>query len=381
VVERPRSAEQAAEALRAAAEAGRRVRVVGAGSRRGWGNPVVAPDVELSTEALNAVIEHNAGDLTAVLAAGAPLSGAQRVFADAGQMLALDPPDDPGATVGGLVATADSGPLRHRHGGVRDLILGATVALPDGSLAHAGGKVIKNVAGYDLAKLQCGAFGTLGVIVEAVFRLHPTPAQTASVVGEASSPGALAAAAARLAQAPLELQCLDVRWEPGRGAVLARAGGSAARRSADAAAKLAKEAGLDVSLEHDDERLWNEQRRAQRAPADGTLLRVSGRATQLADVLDAADAEGGRVVGRAALGLSWIALPVEEPAGAIAAVQRVRAKLAPSPCVVLDAPGEVRAALDPWDLADGPELALMRRLKARFDPQNTCNPGIFVGGI
>jgi glycolate oxidase FAD binding subunit len=379
--ERPASAQAAATVLRAAAESGRRVRIVGGGTKLGWGNPAPDPDVELSTAGLDGLVEHNEGDLTAVLQAGMPVAAAQDAFARAGQMLALDPPAVGGATIGGLVATGDSGPMRHRFGAVRDLILGITVALPDGSVARAGGQVIKNVAGYDLAKLLAGSFGTLGAIVEAVFRLHPRPPSTATAVGRAGDPTVLARAAAALAHAPLELLSLDVAWRTGRGAVMARAAGSAPRPSVESAARVMHDAGAQADLIDDDEQLWTDQRAAQRARDGGLVLRVSGRAGQLADVVRAAEDEGARLVGRAGLGLFWIALEPADPPAAADAVRRLRERLSPSPCTVLDAPAGVRVAIDPWDLGDGPELALMRRLKARFDPASTCNPGLYVGGI
>ena len=127
------------------------------------------------------------------------LADAQATFAKAGQMLALDPPDG-GATVGGVVATADTGPLRARYGGPRDLVVGMRVALSDGTLAKSGGKVIKNVAGYDVAKLFTGSFGTLGAIVEVSVRLHPLPPETATATGASSDPDQLASGAAALAQ-------------------------------------------------------------------------------------------------------------------------------------------------------------------------------------
>jgi glycolate oxidase FAD binding subunit len=296
-------------------------------------------------------------------------------------MLALDPPAATGATIGGLVATGDSGPMRHRFGAVRDLILGVTVALPDGSVARAGGKVIKTVAGYDLAKLLAGSFGTLGAIVEVVFRLHPRPPSTATAVGHATDPAALAKAAAALAGAPLELLSLDVAWQAGRGAVMARAAGSAPRPAVEAAARLMRHAGAGAELIDDDQQLWADQRAAQRARDGGAVVRVSGRAGQLADILRAAEDQGARLAGRAALGLSWIALEPADPPAAAESVRRLRERLSPSPCTVLDAPAGVREEIDPWDLADGPELALMRRLKARFDPAGTCNPGLYVGRI
>jgi glycolate oxidase FAD binding subunit len=131
------TAQEIAATLRTAAEGGRGVRIRGGGTKAGWGRPV-EPGAELATGGLDAIVEHNVADLTAVLQAGVPLARAQEAFAQAGQTLAVDPPDD-GATVGGVVATGDSGPIRHRYGAVRDLVVGVRVALPDGSVARAGG--------------------------------------------------------------------------------------------------------------------------------------------------------------------------------------------------------------------------------------------------
>ena len=206
------------------------VRVVGGGTKLGWGHPIEAP--ELSLAELDAIVEHNVGDLTAILQAGCPLTTAREAFAAQGQMLALDPPDD-GATIGGIIATGDSGPLRHRYGGPRDLVLGVQVALPDGSLARAGSKVIKNVAGYDLAKLMTGAYGTLGVVTEVSVRLHPAPRESLTVVVRRDDPRALAAAARELTHRPLEAERLDLRWEGDAGAVLVQlCGASAPERAA-----------------------------------------------------------------------------------------------------------------------------------------------------
>src|SRR5918998_5975489 len=173
----PRAQRELAAAL---AEAGGTVRVRGAGTKLAWVRG--EPDVELSTTDLDEIVEHNEGDLTAVLQAGVPLARAQQRFAEAGQMLALDPPDG-GGTIGGGVATNDSGPLRTRYGGIRDLVVGMRVALADGTGAESGGKVIKNVAGYDLAKLFVGSYGRLGAILEVSVRLHPLPPETATAGG------------------------------------------------------------------------------------------------------------------------------------------------------------------------------------------------------
>jgi glycolate oxidase FAD binding subunit len=374
--EAPADPEALAQALRSAGEAGQPVRVLGGGTKLQWGvRGEGEPAIELSTERLDRVLEHNAGDMTAVVEAGIPFAGAQQTFAAEGQMLALDPPDLGGATLGGIVATADSGPLRARYGAARDLVLGVRVALSDGSLAQAGGKVIKNVAGYDLAKLYAGSFGTLGAIVSLSVRLHPLPPATITARGSSSDPAALAAAASALSHAPIEQHACDVRWRQGHGALLSRFAGAAPRPQAETAAALLREAGLEVELIEDDDALWEAQREGQRSDA-GTVVRISARQTQLADVLRAAAHHDAALVGRAGLGLAWLRLESREPAHATAAVMQLRADLSPAPCVVLDAPTAVRAALDPWDGIDAGARALMRRIRERFDPTGVCAPGI-----
>ena len=200
----------------------------------------------MSTAGLDQIVEHNAGDLTAVVQAGVTLKRLREMFEDAGQMLALDPPGDD-ATIGGVVATGDSGPLRHRYGGPRDLVLGVTVALPDGTVARAGGKVIKNVAGYDLSKLMTGSFGTLGLIVQVALRLHPLPRETVTAYGEADDPVDLARIAHAASHAQLEPIALDYEWRGDQGFVYMRFGGVAAEAQAQAACEVLKEAGANTS--------------------------------------------------------------------------------------------------------------------------------------
>ena len=260
-------------------------------------------------------------------------------------------------------------------------MLGVTVALSDGTIAHAGGKVIKNVAGYDLAKLFAGSFGTLGLIVEVAVRLHPRPRTQATATGTTDDPAQLALAASALAHSSLELQSLDVRWRSSLGMVLARFGGVAAAEQAAAAQRLLTEAGVQSALVTDDEPLWAAQRagaaqrrgrrgRARLGPPVAARRRLRRRAGR------------GRLARRARRArLSWIALPPAVPGELVTAIDRVRKVLAPSPCVVLDAPAYVRTHLDPWDHTEDAGLVLMRRVKARFDPTATCNPAIFVGGI
>ena len=380
-VDPPASFTEAAETLRSATEAGLTVRARGGGTKLGWGAAVPDPDVELSTRRLDRVVEHNAGDLTAVLEAGVRLADAQAVFAAAGQMLALDPPlgAEAAATVGGIVATGDGGPLRHRYGGVRDLLLGITVALADGTVAKSGGKVIKNVAGYDLAKLFAGSFGTLGVVLQVVVRLHPLPERTATVVGRSDDAAALARSALRLAREPLELEALDVTWEDARGALLARvAGAAAAARAEDIASGLRRD-GLDVEEVADDDAMWEAQRSRQRT-ADGVVVRVSGLPAGLERALRVVARLGPSLAGRVG-GLWWLRLPPDHPLRLAAAIGELRRQLAPAPCVVLDAPPGVRERVDVWGVQEEPLLRLSRRVKDRFDPHGACNPGLFMGGL
>jgi glycolate oxidase FAD binding subunit len=310
----------------------------------------------LETGGLNRILEHNVGDFTAVLEAGVRFSDAQEAFAEHGQMLAWDPPSD-GATVGGIMATADSGPMRHRFGGVRDLVVGVTVVLSDGTVAKAGGKVIKNVAGYDLAKLFAGSFGTLGLIASLSVRLHPRQ-NTATL----SAPLDDLKLVHDLARRPLEADAFDVRHESGETWLALRFSGAAAGGQAARARGLA---GGEVI--EDDHALWAHHRALQRST--GAVLKVSGRPADLPDVIRAA--ARGTVVSRAALGLSWIAFDD------VTRVAAAREALAPRACTVLDGAHRVG---EQWPDAGGAQV-VMERLKARFDPARIFRPGSFVGGI
>jgi glycolate oxidase FAD binding subunit len=253
------------------------VRPRGGGTKLGWGPPSDAP--EFDTRGLNRILEHNEGDFTAVLEAGVPLVEAQAKFAAAGQMLALDPPLGEGdaATVGGVVATNDSGPLRHRYGGVRDLVVGMTVVLSDGAIAKSGGKVIKNVAGYDLAKLFAGSYGTLGLIASVAVRLHPAPARTATITGSSDDPARLGRAAVALAALPLEAECLDAGWEGDAGWLSLRFGGTTAAEQAEAASEHLDLDAVAIQAD-DDEETWALRRGLQRGEL---VVKVAGRPTDL----------------------------------------------------------------------------------------------------
>src|SRR5205807_1135495 len=176
----PGAERELAEILRLSNEAGLAVIPRGGGTKLGWGNSPARADLILSTARMTEIIEHAWADLTVSVQAGCTIQRLQETLSQHGQRLALDPLWPEKATVGGILSTNDSGALRLRFGALRDLIIGVTIALADGTLARSGGKVVKNVAGYDLPKLITGAFGTLGVITGAVFRLHPLPRRTRS---------------------------------------------------------------------------------------------------------------------------------------------------------------------------------------------------------
>src|SRR6266851_3044750 len=180
----PASREEMAEALRLADSRGEAVAPVGGGTQLDLGMPPTRLDLVIETTRLNKVVEYEPADLTVTVEAGLPFADLQKQLAEQGQFLALDPPAAASATIGGVIATNVSGPLRFAYGTARDLVIGTRVANPDGTLTRAGGRVVKNVAGYDLNKLYVGSLGTLSIIVELSFKLAPIPPAAESVVGQ-----------------------------------------------------------------------------------------------------------------------------------------------------------------------------------------------------
>jgi glycolate oxidase FAD binding subunit len=376
-IETPAAPSEAAEALRTLSADKTPLRMRGGGTKFTWGAEC-EPGAIISTKALAEIKEHNAPDMTAILGAGTPLAAAQKAFAQSEQMLALDPPlVGDAATIGGIIATNDSGPLRHRYRAARDLVLGMTVALSDGTLARSGSRVIKNVAGYDIAKLFAGSLGTLGLIVEVIVRLHPLPKRTVTVVGRSSDPAAIQTGSFDLGHAPLEIEALDVGWADGSGQVLARFGGVAPEGQSTGARALLAKAGLDVTETDEDADLWARQRDAQRAVEGELSVKLSALPGDFEEVVGATQRLGGSLVGRAGLGLYWLRAP------STTRLDEVRRELGATArySVLLDAPEDVRAAGDAWGEPDPGALRLMNAVKSRFDPAGVCAPGLFVGGI
>src|SRR5215469_2865042 len=206
----PASTDEASALLRAAAGLGLVVVPRGSGRRLNWANPPASCDLLVDTRRLDQVLEHAAGDQVLRVQAGVMLDDLAKAVATAGQRLALDPPA--GGSVGGVLATSAAGPLRYRYGAPRDLLIGITIVRADGTVARSGGKVVKNVAGYDLGKLFAGSYGTLGLITEATFRLHPLPEQSAWLTLEAADPDSAAHAARVIADSPLAPSAVELSW-------------------------------------------------------------------------------------------------------------------------------------------------------------------------
>ena len=239
---------------------------------------------DLTAHGLNRILEHDPGDLTCTVEAGVRLSELRATLAAAGQRLSLDPPGDP--TIGALLAGNLSGPLRHRFGAPRDLVLGVTVVLADGTVANAGGKVVKNVAGYDLARLVCGSEGRIAFIVRASFRLHPLPKAARTLVVDTEDS---AFVVSRLLRSQLQPSALDV-LHPGRVAVLFEGSSRAVE------AQLAQAVSL-VGGREANEDVWQESRRRQASAAE----RVRFAPCDLAEAL----LSGGEAVIRPAAGVAY----------------------------------------------------------------------------
>ncbi len=218
VVARPADVEQVAEVLRATDAHGLTVVVRGRGTKLSWGCPPSSADVLLDLGALDRVLDHAAGDLIVAAQAGARLRDVQEAVSGAGQCLALDE-TVPGSSIGGLLATNTSGPHRVATGTARDLLIGVTVVRADGVVAKAGGRVVKNVAGYDLGKLVIGSLGTLAVVVDATFRLHPLPAARRWVGVPVSDPAEAQRAVLSVLHAQVVPAAVEVTWADGSGSV------------------------------------------------------------------------------------------------------------------------------------------------------------------
>ena len=391
----PGNAEMLSAMLRWASADGLALVVRGAGTKQTWASVAPRVDALLSTARMNTAFEHCAGDLTAMIAAGMPLAEANAILRRSRQWLPFDPPHAASATIGGLVATNDSGPRRHGFGTPRDLVIGVEIALADGRLARGGGRVVKNVAGYDLARLMCGSFGTLGVIVSATFKLSPMAEASRTVVADLREIRDVAAIAAAMSASQLVASAFEVEWPRLRVLIRFETIAVAAQQQAGAAALLCEPHAARVAILQDDdeEREWQQHMAppAAQATAPATLPATTVRIGVLpADVAFALDAIGSvtsecdaqaRVVGRIGIGALVLRLAGTLDARVAAIVElRRRLETKQGHVTVTAAERELRARLDPWGPI-GPAFAVMRALKQQFDPTNTLNPGRGPGGL
>ena len=363
----------------------------GGGTKLQWGAPPVRVDLVLSTARLNAPVDHCAGDLTATVPAGASLAAVNEIIGRERQWLPLDPAASDRATIGGIIATNDSGPRRQKHGTPRDLIIGVEMALVDGRTAKAGGRVVKNVAGYDLSRLLCGSFGALAVITRATFKLTPSPPASRTIVATAPRARDLADLALAIAAAPLTPSAIEIQTPPPRLLIRVETTEAAAERQAAAVLKLCRDRGAEASVMVDEAEagIW-QALEARLFPTDGTLVRLVVLPTQVADMMEhvervsASHAIEYRAGGRAALGVLFCRLGGsgarndQHPA----AVEELRrsARAGGGSAVIVAAAPAVRTHVDPWgEVGDG--LPMMRAVKSRFDPNSILNPGRGAGGI
>jgi glycolate oxidase FAD binding subunit len=357
----PATVAEASELMRAAAEHELAVVPRGAGTKLHWGAPPERCDLVVETRRLGRLVEHAAGDLVVKAEAGLPLDDLQDVVAGTRQQLALDGLV-PGATVGGAIASATAGPRRFLYGSARDLLIGITVIRADGVVAHAGGKVVKNVAGYDLGKLFTGSRGTLGLITEAAFRLHPLPQASAYVTTTAGDAAEALEFARALKRSPLVPSAIEVDGpDPITVTVLLEGFDEAVPPRAEAARALI---GGEIGAEPPS--WWG------RLPDGEVLAEVRAAPSKLTAIFaDLADAATARVRGSAGRGVWHVGLPA---GGAEEMLSRLRRH---GSATVLAAPDGAR--LDRWGPL--PTLPLMRRVKDQFDPGHRLSPGRFAGGI
>jgi glycolate oxidase FAD binding subunit len=364
----PASLDELGSVMAAADADGSAVCLAGAGTKLDVGAAPTRLDLLVSVSGLTDVIEYNPADLIVRAQAGLPLAALQAIVAEKGQRLALDPPEI-GATLGGVVAANASGPLRHRYGTVRDLLIGATFVLADGTVSHTGGKVVKNVAGYDLGKLLTGSYGTLAALADVTFRLHSLPAASVAVQTAVASIDDVERVLAVYRASFLEPSALELQL------VLPAATGSVTALFEGEAATAQQHAQAALDLVGDSAMVeWTDP--GHPWTGDGLGLRIAFPPAALGRVLRAWAFGPATVTARAGVGV--LELTTISEASVVAELRNAIAPLGAN-VVVVSAPPAVKAELDVWGPVAG--LSLMRSIKDQFDPAHRLAPGRFVGGI
>jgi glycolate oxidase FAD binding subunit len=392
IVHEPSCVAEAAEIVGASTRGDKSLVFVGGGTDLELGSRPERLDVVLRTGRLDRIVEHSPADQIVVAEAGVTLAALARALAVHGQRLALDPLSPERATVGGVTAANAFGPLRARFGSVRDLIIGIEIVRSDGKLAHGGGKVVKNVAGFDLPKLMVGSLGTLGLISTVTFRLHPLPEATVTLQSPSRSASEIVTLVARMREAQLEPAAVVALWREGdrfdlavrfegfgkgveeqraRCVAIVSGGTGAACDLLDAAAAET------LRTRHDATRGGGAFRAKLAAlpAAFGAVARET-----LGPLTAVLDRPG--CVWYPTLGLGFVSGEPVDVRATASAVASARTKLGAGggSLLVHAAPEALRATVDVWG-APPAALGLMQSVKARLDPQRRFAPGRFVGGI
>jgi len=349
---------------------------LGGSTKLHWGGRVV-PDIYISLARLNRVVEHPWQDLTCTVQAGCTWSKLQQSLVAHGQFVALDPLFQSRATVGGILSTNDSGVLRQRYGSLRDLVIGMTLVLPDGTIARTGGKVVKNVAGYDLSKLLTGSLGTLAIITEANFRLHSLPRHERSFTVLAQRASPLESLLAAIRASHLLVQSLQLRSLGTQFSLDVKLNAHPESHQEDLLMEMVQQDGL--LLEDAPEEIWSA--RETLFSSGSTILRISTLPTQLcayADYLQTRHSEVEITSVSQAIGLHSIALR-GSPEEIASVIQKLRADV--------EYPAVTVAVLNPGSGVDVPAfhispatLSLMKAVKDQFDPDNILSPGKYFAG-
>ena len=382
----PDSAEAVADTLAWASRDTLSVLTRGAGTKLGWGPAPRAIDVLLSTRRLNKVVAHRHGDLTATVQAGASLADVNEELARHRQWIPLDPPWADRATIGGLVATNDSGPRRHRYGAPRDLIIGAEFARADGTLAKGGGIVVKNVAGYDLPRLMTGSFGSLAVIVTATFKLFPLTTASTTLAIDLQGPRDVGAVVSHLLASHLTPTAVEFDSAPLRVLVRFESIEDAVTQQAGTTSTMIRELGFTARAFSGTEeaQLWAAHGRSV-WNGPGAIVKVTVLPTELPRMLTLLNAIAGPA-GYAAAGRAGLGVFLARITGDGDAQHRAIAELREAipggrgGAVLLRGSADIKARTDVWGpIGDG--LTLMRAVKKQFDPAGILNPGRGPGGI
>jgi len=351
----------------------------GGGTKMEWGNAPKRADLILSTARLNRIVEHAWADLTVTVEAGCTLQSLETALAKHGQRLAFDGLWREHATVGGALSTNDSGALRLRFGALRDLIIGITLALPDGTLAKSGGKVVKNVAGYDLPKLATGALGTLGVITRAVFRLHPTCPSSNTLTFSTPTWSEMQKKLHAIQDSKLAHSALQIRGASGEAPKADAMFEATAAGLAAQSEQLQKIVGGIPVSGSASAKVWQARNSLfSSRERDSVIAKFSTLPSEISKVMGWLEPPWRAVIQATGIGVVRLDADVSTLAQAVTAFRAQLERLSGS-FVLLHRPESLRS-IDGWG-EPGDALPLMRAVKQQLDPQRTLNPGRFVGGI